>query len=286
MVPWPRKCPGIEGKMSGYFLPSMKAISTSSLCCLQGQVLLSGWSLRQVPWVIRGMLHGCICLRREVVLATWEEKGEEDEVFVFIFFFRLLPSMPVPLGQLSSADSGVITTSALLAVLCLVTSTPAGLVAEHPKKRCCVTDAKERELMLENFEDWWGSGRSMPLPGLSSASQLPLITPPVVPPLAILVDVALSTSSRSVALSSRSAEQHRSRHSSGPCPALAPPAIPDRRPASSRACSRSCSRTHQPLEGHLQARDLSTGFSQSCSLTRHPLECRHHKQDPSPRCSW
>ena len=61
-----------------------------------------------------------------------------------------------------------------------VTSTPRFLVAEHPRKRHRVMDLKERELMLANLKGWWASGRSTPQPGPSSASQLPLITHPVV----------------------------------------------------------------------------------------------------------
>ena len=44
----------------------------------------------------------------------------------------------------------------------MVTSTPAVAIAEHPGKRHRVTDPKELELMLANFEDWWASGRSTP----------------------------------------------------------------------------------------------------------------------------
>ena len=75
--------------------------------------------------------------------------------------------MPVPLGQLPSADSRVVTTSALSSAVCAVTfavagpavtaapvtSMPAVSVTEHPRKRRRVMDLKERELMLANFED-------------------------------------------------------------------------------------------------------------------------------------
>ena len=107
-------------------------------------------------------------------------------------FSGFSPSMPVPLGLLpSSADSGVVAAFASSSAVCAVTydlavttalvaSMHAFRVAEHPRKRLCVTDPKELELMLANFEDWWASGRSTPRLGPSSAVQLPLVTPLVV----------------------------------------------------------------------------------------------------------
>ena len=92
-----------------------------------------------------------------------------------------------------------------------VTLTPVAPVAEHPREWRRVTDPKELELMLAGLEDWWASGRPTPRPGLSPASQPHLVTPPVVPasgPSAAVVipaAVALSSSSRSVVPSSRSA---------------------------------------------------------------------------------
>ena len=119
------------------------------------------------------------------------------------------------------------------------TSTPVVPVTEHPRKRRRVTDPKEQELMLANFEDRWASGRSTPQPGPPSASQLPLVTPLVVsvPSLstavAIPATVALSSSSRSVASSSCSAKRHHYRRSPGSHPAAAPPAVasPVQRPS-------------------------------------------------------
>ena len=163
-------------------------------------------------------------------------------------FTGFSPSMPVPLGQLSSVDSVVVTTSTLLAAVCTmtvtlavvgpavttasVTSMPGLLILEHPRKRCRVTDPKERVLMLANFEDWWASRRSTPRPGSSSSLQLPLVTPLVVlvpgpsSALAILAAVAPSFS-QSVAFSFRSAKRHHFCDSLGPRPAPAPPPVLD-----------------------------------------------------------
>ena len=107
-----------------------------------------------------------------------------------------------------------------------VMSMPGLLVAEYPWKRHQVMDPKEREVMLANYEDWWASGRSTPWPGLSSALQPPLLTPPVVPvpgpssALAVPAAAAPCVSSRSMASFSRC-----SQHSPRPCPAPAPAAI-------------------------------------------------------------
>ena len=95
-------------------------------------------------------------------------------------FSSFSPSVSVPLGQLSSADSAssaavcaMMFTVAVPAVTTApVTSTPAVMVTEHPCKSRRVTDPKEWELMFVNFEDWWASGRSTQRLGLSSASLL------------------------------------------------------------------------------------------------------------------
>ena len=97
--------------------------------------------------------------------------------------------MPVPLGQLpSSADFGVVTTSASLSAVCVVTYVVVGPVViakavtpiEPSRNWCRVTDPKERELMMLQF------GKSTLLPGPSSAPQLYLITPLMVVPVPIL----------------------------------------------------------------------------------------------------
>ena len=113
-----------------------------------------------------------------------------------------------------------------------VTSMPAVRVTEHPWKRHSITDLKERELMLESFEDWWASRRSTPRLGRSSALQLLLVTHPVVPvpgpssAFTIPAAGALPVSSWSVASSSCSTKRHCSRQSPGPRSAPAPPAVP------------------------------------------------------------
>ena len=154
-------------------------------------------------------------------------------------FSGFSPSMLVPLGWLPSADLGVVTTSASSSAVCAVmfvvagpavttapvTLTPVVTLAKHPRKRRRVTDPKERELMMLNFEDWWTSRRSVPWPGPSSASQPLLVTPPVVPApgpsgvpttVAIPLVVALSTSLQSVASSPCSAKRSHSHRSRGP----------------------------------------------------------------------
>ena len=214
-------------------------------------------------------------------------------------FSGFSPSMPVPLEQLSSADSRVITTSSSTAVCAMtfvlaspsvtsapVTSTPGLLVPEFPRKRRPVTDSKEHELMLANFEDWWASGRSAPRPGPSFASQPLLVTPPVVPvpglssALVIPAVAAPSASSRSVA-SSRSAERLHLLDSPGSHLVLAPPAVPDLSLDNTRSIFRTC----QPSEGHLHSRDPSPSRSQSHSRTRHPSGGRLQSRDPLPTLS-
>ena len=212
-------------------------------------------------------------------------------------FSGFSPSIPVLLGQLSSADSGVITTSASLAAVCAVTfvvagpavtaapvtSTPELLVAELPQKRHQVMDPKEQEPLLANFEDWWASGRSAPQLDLSFASQSPLVTPPVVlvpdPSSALAIPAAMAPSmfSWSVVSSSHSAKQHRSWYSPRPYPAPVPPAITDPSAGSSQ--------TRHTSGGHLQSRDLSPNPSQSRSQTHLPSRGRQCTWDPSASLS-
>ena len=155
-----------------------------------------------------------------------------------------------------------------------VISTPGLLVPEHPQKRRRVTDLEERELMLANFKDWWASGRSTPQPGLSSALQRQLVTPPVVlvpspsSALAIPAAVALSTSSWSVASSSRSVVRQRSGIFPDPVELLLlQPCWIHLRGASSPV----------PLPVTRPEAVYSHG-------TRHPSGVRHRTQDPS--ASW
>ena len=87
-----------------------------------------------------------------------ERKKERKTKSSSSSFSGFFPSMSVPLGQLpSSADLGVVTTSASSSAVCtmtftlagpavtavLVTSTPAVPVTEHPRKTHHVTDPKD-----------------------------------------------------------------------------------------------------------------------------------------------
>ena len=66
-----------------------------------------------------------------------------------------------------------------------VVSMPSVMPVELSHKCHCVTDPKERELMMLLFEDWWAFRKSIPQLGPSSTSQPHLITPPVVVPAPI-----------------------------------------------------------------------------------------------------
>ena len=99
-------------------------------------------------------------------------------------------------------------------------SPPSVTPIEPSRKQRRVTDPKERERMMLQFEDWWASGKSTPWPGLSSASQPQPLTPPVmvlalvpsVVPAAVAAPSAaeFSGSLRLAASSSWSAEQSNS----------------------------------------------------------------------------
>ena len=226
-------------------------------------------------------------------LTVQRERKKERTMKSSSSFSGFSPSMPITLGRLPSSDSSVVIASASSSAMCAVTftvagpavttasviSTPAVTPVEHPYKRHRVTDLKERELMMLHFEDWWASGRSTPWPDPSSASQPPLITPPVVPapdlstvPAAVAVSLVavLLTSSQLVVSSSCSAERSRSPKSPGPGPAPAPPSILVSSTGSSWDHSRSCSQTHHPSGGHTHPLDPSAHHSQSRSRTRHP----------------
>ena len=129
------------------------------------------------------------------------EKKKERRTNFSSSFSGFSPSMPIPLGQLSSAMPGVVSTSASSTAVCVVTFAVAGPavtaapvtttaipVAENPRKRKHVTDPKEQALMLENFEDWLVSGRSTLLSGPFS------VVPGPSSALAILEVAALSVS--------------------------------------------------------------------------------------------
>ena len=134
--------------------------------------------------MVRGTLQECVRVRGEAILQHERKKERKTKSFSSSFF-GFSPSMPVLLGQLLlSADSRVITTSALSLTVCAVTfavagpavnaapvtSTSAVMVAEHPRKSRGVTDSKEQGLKLASFEDWWASERSTSWPGQLSAS--------------------------------------------------------------------------------------------------------------------
>ena len=199
-----RKCPGVEGKVCGRFLPS-KEHDPHQLC-----VACRGKSCH--PDDRCDECHEWLEERCKSVLEYVEklslqhERKKVKKTKSSSSFPGFSPSMPVPLGLLpSSADSGVVAASASSSAECAVTFAVADLavttallasmhavqVAEHPRKRLCVTDPKELELMLANFEDWWASGRSTPRLGPSSAAQPPLVTPLVVPVLGLSTAVAI-----------------------------------------------------------------------------------------------
>ena len=143
-------------------------------------------------------------------LSAQREKKKESKMKFSSSSSGFSPSMPVPLGQLSSAMPGVVSTSVSSTAVCAVmfavagpavttapiTTTPAIPVIENLWKRKRVTDPKEPAHMLENFKDWWASGRSSPLLGPSSAPQPPCVTSVVPgPSLAIPFAADLSASS-------------------------------------------------------------------------------------------
>ena len=181
-------------------------------------------------------------------------------MFLSSSFSDFSPSMPVPLGQLSSADSGVVTTSASSAAVCTVTFTVAGL-AVHGSEGAGADVGELRGLV--SFQKVYA------MAGPSSASQPPLVTPPVVSvpgPSSMLTTpaaAALSMNLRLVASSSRLAERHWTPSSSG------------------SSAGSSCSRTCDPSGGRLQSRGLSLSRSWSHSQAHHPSGGRQLTRDPS-----
>ena len=106
--------------------------------------------------------------------------------------------MPVPLGQLSSSTGSVVITttpsaSSVYTVLVTFTASivsatlfvpPADVSPNEPSHKLRKVECSwEKERMLAAYEDLWASEKSFSLvPGLSSASQLPLVTQPIAVP--------------------------------------------------------------------------------------------------------
>ena len=214
MVLSPRKCPGVEGKVCGHFLSSKEHDSHCLCVACRGKSChpddccneCHEWS--EEPCKSVSEYAEKLSFQRE------KKKERKTKSSSSSSFSDFSPSMPGTLEQLSSADSGVVPTSASSAAVCAITFTVAGpavtvapvtsmpvvLDLKHPLKRRRVTDPKEQELMLANFEDWWVSRRSTLRPGSSSASQPLLVTPPVVPvpgPSSVLAIPAAATLSAS-----------------------------------------------------------------------------------------
>ena len=266
-----RQCLSVEGKVCGQFLP-LKEHDLHRLCvtCRGKSCHLDNQRDECYEWYE----DHCRMVADYAEKLSLQQERKRTSSSSLSSFSGFSLSMPVPLERLSSANSGVITTSASSRAVCAVAgpsvttapviSTPGLLVPDYPWKRRRVTDLKERELMLANFKDWWASRRSTPRPGLSSALQLPVITPPVVPVpipssmLAIPVAAASFMSSRSVVSSSRSAMRQQSRHSPIHRPAPAPPAVPNPFTGSSWTRSRSSPWTCYPSRGRV------------CHGTHHP----------------
>ena len=211
MVSSPRQCPGVEGKVCGRFLPS-KELDPHRLC-----VSCRGKSCHQDDrcdecheWLEEHCRSVAVYAKK--LSAQRKKKKERKAKSSSSSFSGFSAAMPVPLGQLSTALPGVVSTSASSVAVCAVTCAVAGPavsavrvtssavhVVEQTQKQKRVTDPKEHSFMMEIFVDWWASRRSTPLPGPSSAPQLPLITPPVDPvpglslALALLVATALSS---------------------------------------------------------------------------------------------
>ena len=250
--------------MCNRFLPSKKH-GPHRLCiaCRGKSCKSDNWCEKCHDW--SGDRCSCVSDYVEKLSLQRERKKERKTMSSFSSFPGFSPSMPVPLGQLPSfAGSGVVTTSPSASTVCAVTFSVAGPVVaatpfvppsdvtsvEPSRKRCHVEDLRERERMLAEFEDFWASGKSFSLqPGLSSASQPLLVTPPVVVPAPVpsVVPVAveaasaaaLSDLSHSAALSGRSYAQSHSRRSPGPRPAPTQfPSVPA--PASGGSRSWSC----------------------------------------------
>ena len=177
MVSSPRKCPGVEGKVCGCFLPSKEYNPHRYCVACRGKSCTPDdrceechdWPHERCKSVANYVEKLSLQCERKKDRKTKSSSSSSFSGFSF--------STLVPLGQLPSpAGSGVVTTLAFSCVICVVMYAVAGpavtaapivlmpsvMPVEPSLKLRCVTDPKERELMMLHFEDWWASRKSSP----------------------------------------------------------------------------------------------------------------------------
>ena len=153
MVPSPRKCPGVEGKVCERFLPA-KDHNPHRLCVTcRGKSCIDNWCAEFHEWSEE---HCRDVAAYAVKLSVQCEKKKEGKAKSWSSsFYGFSPTMPVPLSQLAST-SGVILTSVSSTPVCTATFAVAGpavlavpsplavAIVEQPLKRETVMDSAER----------------------------------------------------------------------------------------------------------------------------------------------
>ena len=191
MVSSPHQCPGVDGKVCNWFLTSEENDSHCLCCACCGKSCNFNDCCEECHcWPD----DRCKRVSDYMIKLSLHQKKKCERKASFSSFSGFSSSMLVPLCQLLlPASTGVVTTTPLSTACVVMFSASAPVVSAAPfvplvdvtqveagRKWRCVESPSERAKALVAFKDIWASGRcSSSRLGPSSASQLPLVTPPV-----------------------------------------------------------------------------------------------------------